>query len=256
MANAARTYVGWRGQVRRWVDRVERRRWAAIEAQVADAAAAVVVCSARDVELVEAAKTFVIANPYPPSTITAEERGSGSDDGHTITFIGTLTTPPNQEACALLVNEIMPRVWATVPSARLRLVGTTPAGMAPPDDDRITVTGFVEDPNDELRRATLAVAPFLSGGGTRIKILEAFRAGVPVVATSVGIEGIDATDGVHAVVRDDPRAFADACVRLLGDRAFALRLAGAAAELVATRHSPKAISASLASALEATSCGR
>lgn len=79
----------------------------------------------------------------------------------------------------------------------------------------VTVTGWVPDMAAELARADLAVAPILYGGGTRIKILEAFAHRLPVVSTTVGVEGLDAVAGRHLLVADDPRAFADACARAL-----------------------------------------
>jgi glycosyltransferase involved in cell wall biosynthesis len=80
------------------------------------------------------------------------------------------------------------------------------------------------------------VIPLAAGGGTRIKLLEAFAHGVPVVATTVGVEGVDARHGTHLLVADAPAAFAEACSLLLEDRERAARLAAAARGLVETRY--------------------
>jgi glycosyltransferase involved in cell wall biosynthesis len=81
--------------------------------------------------------------------------------------------------------------------------------------DSITVTGRVESVIPYLTRASVAVVPLAAGGGTRLKVLEAFAAGVPVVSTSVGAEGLDVAADSHLLVADTPRAFADAVVRAL-----------------------------------------
>jgi glycosyltransferase involved in cell wall biosynthesis len=85
--------------------------------------------------------------------------------------------------------------------------------------------------------ADLAVVPLSAGGGTRIKLIEAFAHGVPVVATTIGAEGIDVVDGVNAVIADSPGAFVEACTGLLADNARAASLADAARHLVERRYS-------------------
>jgi glycosyltransferase involved in cell wall biosynthesis len=83
--------------------------------------------------------------------------------------------------------------------------------------------------------ADLAVVPLAAGGGTRNKLLEAFAHGVPVVATSIGAEGIAAVHGVHLLIAAAPAAFTDACATLLADPALAMRLADSARALVEAR---------------------
>jgi glycosyltransferase involved in cell wall biosynthesis len=113
-----------------------------------------------------------------------------------------------------------------VPEARLRLVGRGAHEhlgrlVAEPGVD---VVGAVPDVGPELSGAGVAIAPIRYGGGTRLKILEAFAYGVPVVCTRLACEGLDVTDGVHLCVADDPDTLAAACAQLLAepDRAAAL----------------------------------
>lgn len=82
-----------------------------------------------------------------------------------------------------------------------------------------------------LRAADLLLAPLRVGGGTRIKILEAFAYGVPVVATSIGAEGLAARNGVHLEIADDPAGLAERCLRPLGNPAARARIAAAARQL-------------------------
>src|SRR5690606_37106887 len=92
----------------------------------------------------------------------------------------------------------------------------------------IQVTGYVPDVRPYLRSAACYVAPLRVGGGTRLKILDAWAMGNAVVSTSIGCEGLDARDGENILVRGTPAAFADAVVRVLEDAALRERLGRAA----------------------------
>ena len=79
------------------------------------------------------------------------------------------------------------------------------------------MTGYLDDMSDVLDDGTVVIVPLLSGSGTRVKILEAWARGLPVVSTSKGAEGLDAVDGRDLLIADEPDAFADACTRLVSD---------------------------------------
>jgi glycosyltransferase involved in cell wall biosynthesis len=152
---------------------------------------------------------------------------------------GTLAYEPNRDAAVYFARDVLPRVRATRPDARFLLAGNV-------DDNfrrrierfpGVEVLGFVDRIEDVLATADLVVAPLRLGGGTRIKILEAFSHRIPVVATTVGVEGIDAVPGEHLLVADRPEGLTRACLTLLEDVALRARLADAAAELVETRYS-------------------
>ena len=81
------------------------------------------------------------------------------------------------------------------------------------------------------------MSPFVQGGGTRIKILEAFASGVPVVSTALGAEGLNVEDGVHLLIADTPDAFAAACVRLARDEGLRARIIPAARQLQEDQYS-------------------
>ena len=87
------------------------------------------------------------------------------------------------------------------------------------------------------KRASITVAPLRFGSGTRIKILESMAWGLPVVSTTLGFEGIEASDGEHLLVRDDPKDFAEAICSLMSDASLWRKLRSAARDLVRERYS-------------------
>ena len=148
----------------------------------------------------------------------------------TIMYVGSFTWEPNVAAARFLATEVLPRVARHVRDVRVLFVGRDPG----PDmraladaDARVTVAGNVPDLTAYLRQAHVLAVPLQVGGGTRLKILEAFAAGVPVVSTPIGCEGIRGLDGEHLVITERD-GFADAITRLLADPAHACRLASAA----------------------------
>ena len=164
-------------------------------------------------------------------------------------FVGTLDYFPNADAAAFLCKEIVPRLRASLDRPlRVRVVGAQPTRalrtLARGAD--VEIAGFVTDVTDAYRDADVVVVPLRVGGGTRIKVLEAFAHGRPVVTTTAGVDGIDARDGEHLVVADDPDAFAGACARLLRDRELAAALTGRARRFVGERHSIDAVHHALA----------
>jgi glycosyltransferase involved in cell wall biosynthesis len=100
----------------------------------------------------------------------------------------------------------------------------------------VTVVGDVPSAADELAAARAVVVPIRSGGGTRIKILEAFAHRRPVVSTTIGAEGLEVVDGTHLLIADDVTGFADACVRLLHDDALCQQLVEAGSQLHADHY--------------------
>lgn len=151
--------------------------------------------------------------------------------GQTLLFLGDLRYAPNQDAVRYCVDLLLPRL---PPGARLRVVGRG----EPPKHPQLERVGYAADLRPEWNRATVLVAPLRVSGGSPLKILEAFAAGVPVVCTSTAVQGLDgARHGEHLLVADCPDAFAEAVSRLLADSALRLRLADAARCLAERRFS-------------------
>jgi glycosyltransferase involved in cell wall biosynthesis len=100
----------------------------------------------------------------------------------------------------------------------------------------VEVTGFVDDVRAELARARIFVCPIRYGSGTRLKLFEAFAAGLPVVSTRLGAEGIDCVDGEHLLLADTPAEQATAISRLLADDELARSLGAAGRSLATERY--------------------
>lgn len=159
-----------------------------------------------------------------------------------ILFLGAMSWAPNASAAEFLARQVLPRVRERVPNARLQIVGREPSDRvkALAHCPGVEVTGAVKDVRPYLESASLLAVPLTAGGGTRLKILEAFAAGLPVVSTPVGCEGIDAGNGRHLLVAD-PSDFAEAVARALADRAMLSGLAAEARRLARDRYDWDAI---------------
>lgn len=160
----------------------------------------------------------------------------------TVLYVGPMSYRPNAAAAEFLAGQVMPAVRKKIPDARLRIVGRDP----PPDVRRLAsapgveVAGSVADMIPELSKAHLLAVPLESGGGTRLKILEAFAAGLPVVSTHVGCEGLEVVDRKHLLVEARPR-FADVICDLLRDGALGVRTAQTARYLVQEQYDWKIV---------------
>ena len=133
------------------------------------------------------------------SNVPHQESGHVENVPHTLLYLGAMSWQPNAKAAEFLAREILPAVRQRFPNARLQLVGRNPGAdvLALGQLPGVEVAANVPDVGVYLAQATLLAVPLDSGGGTRLKILEAFAAGLPVVSTPIGCEGIDATDGEH-----------------------------------------------------------
>jgi glycosyltransferase involved in cell wall biosynthesis len=135
---------------------------------------------------------------------------------YTMLFLGSFRHTPNQEALDWFAWKVMPLVVKACPNARLAIVGSDPPPRhsLPVPEENLDIRGFVEDAREPLARYAVFVCPILSGSGVRVKLLEAFAAGMPVVSTRLGAEGLAENDGDVCLLADDPQEFADRVVRL------------------------------------------
>ncbi len=152
----------------------------------------------------------------------------------TMLFLGSFRHLPNQEALDWFTRQVLPRVLKQAPGARLVIVGAEPPARhsLPNFPENIELRGFVDDVREPLGRYAVFVCPILSGSGMRVKLLEAFAAGIPVVSTRVGAEGLSSSDGEICSLADAPGEFADKIVELFTDPQKARALAVKARERV------------------------
>lgn len=184
-------------------------------------------------EIVPGKPTAVIMN----SVDTAYFRPTGGQaDPDELIFTGLMRYRPNVDAVTHFTKVILPLIQRARPKARLTIVGAGPPNevlrLAGPD---VVVTGTVADVRPYLERAAVVVVPIRTGGGTRFKVAEGLAMGKPVVATTIGAEGIGVHHDEHILLADDPADFADQVVRALEDKALAGAL-GAAGREFAERH--------------------
>jgi glycosyltransferase involved in cell wall biosynthesis len=238
---------------KRLVYELEARALRGLERRVSDADVVAVVSDVdRDtlVDVVDHPRVVVVPNaweataPLPPAA------------GPVVSFVALLSWGPNVDAAVWFARSVWPLVTARLPGAHLQLVGRNPAravrDLAGPD---VEVTGTVADLAPWYERTRVAVAPLLAGGGSRLKILEALAAGRPVVATTIGAEGLEDLVGRGVVVADEPAAMADALVELLSDGGRSDELGRTGAEAVATDHTWSAAVRPLLAALSAPPAG-
>ena len=214
-----------------------KMRW--LERRVYRAADSVWVCSAREAELAASfapgARAVVVPNGVDGAAFMV-----GSPPPLTskrMLFFGRLDYYPNRDGLRHFCERILPTIRSRIPDAELLVVGSGGGrelaglnGAAP----GIRILGRVENIASALADASLVVVPLRSGGGTRLKILEALAMARPVVSTSIGAEGLDLRPGEEIVLADTPEAFADEVIRLLTDPEAAIRL-GASGRLAVLR---------------------
>jgi len=166
-----------------------------------------------------------------------------------LVFVGCFGYFPNVDAAMFLCREVLPALRRLADrEIHIDLIGSgdTSALRSLAEDPSVTLRGFVEDLALVYAAADVAVVPMRAGGGTRIKILEAFAHGVPVVTTSLGAEGIDVADGKHLLFADSADEFARACLRLKAEPELSAFISARATALLATRYSPAHVDAGVA----------
>jgi glycosyltransferase involved in cell wall biosynthesis len=136
-------------------------------------------------------------------------------------FVGTLDYGPGATAVRYFCEEILPLIQGKIPDMRFFAVGQNPPKylqVLAEHDNRIIVTGRVDDIRPYVARSNVFVVPLKSGSGTRLKILDAMAMGIPVVSTSIGAEGLDVQSEKNIFLADTPEAFSSAILRLLQDK--------------------------------------
>jgi len=219
MERLAETAPKWQRKGLRW----QAARIHELERDLARNVDLVFTCSEKDAEAFRemgAQRVRVMPNTVPPLAppLVAQR--------HDVVFVGSLDWRPNADAAVVLAKEIWPRCRALLPCARLVIVGRNPPlhvqALAAHD---VSIEGSVPSVRPYLDRAFATAVPLRAGSGTRIKILEAWAAGVPVIASRIAAEGLPYSDGKDLILAEEPGEFARALVRLWRDRQLADDLA-------------------------------
>jgi glycosyltransferase involved in cell wall biosynthesis len=234
-------------EVSRWPLSVLLRRQAAaiarLEARVVQGVDAVLSCSELDAEALRrsgAREVHLI-----PNGVELRQLPASLEPRDTVAFVGSYDWRPNADAAVLLAREIWPRVREACPGLRLALIGRKPPPLVRElAADDIEVTGRVDDVAPWLLRSFATAMPLRVGSGTRLKVLEAAAARVPIVATRLASEGLPFVDGTHLLHAETAKEFVDALVRLRREPGLGVRLTDAAWE-VAQDHDWRRIGARL-----------
>lgn len=209
---------------RSWAHRRFARHSRRLEAELLPQYDMALATSSEDAARVEAAAPGLAA-PVVPNAIplTAVPR---QPEREMIAFSGNLEYHPNASAVRWFAAEIWPRLREKHPGLTWRLIGKNEEQFRPlaASDDRIELSGPVDDALEELARARIVVAPLLAGSGTRVKIMEAWAAVRPVVSTPIGAEGLPFRDGENLLLADSPTRWLEQTARLLEDGSLRQRV--------------------------------
>jgi polysaccharide biosynthesis protein PslH len=154
---------------------------------------------------------------------------------NTLIFTGAFSFAPNYAAMQWFVGEVLPLVRAQVPDTHLTITGDH-AGKPLPAEEGVALAGYVDDVQTLVASATVSIAPLQTGGGTRLKILEAMALRTPVVATTKGAEGLEAVSGQHLLIADRAEEFAAAIIALLRSTDLQNKVADQAYRLVSAKY--------------------
>jgi len=229
----AATYGKWPAVLRGFAQHDQRRarRWEQRVLAEASALIAVTDADARKLAALCGRPAAVVANGVDTRAFAEVVPDAAS---RTALFVGNYEYAPNVDAVEWALTEIWPLVWQRAPELRFRVCGhgLPEAWRQRFTDPRIDWQGYVPDLRDVQRASAAFFAPLRAGGGSKLKVLEAMAAGLPLVCTPESLTGLGAQEGLHARVASTPQALADALVQVLTHPAQASEMGRAARALV------------------------
>lgn len=162
---------------------------------------------------------------------------SENDYQSQVLFTGTMNYFPNYDAVLYFCKEVFPIIKQKIPDLSFYVVGNRPhKKLMPLASNDIVVTGYVPDVRPYFNDSAVFVCPLRSGSGMQAKNLEAMAMGVPIVTTSIGLEGLDAIPGKEIFVADTPEDFADCVIRLINEPDLRREISENARKLVKTKY--------------------
>jgi glycosyltransferase involved in cell wall biosynthesis len=221
----------WHGRVRNWLT------WFKLKTYLSRILKSFVLCT-----VVSEKELAIFTDTFPsyktkavviPNCVNAKEYQTTGIERkqHHLIFTGTFHFAANYDGMLWFVEKVYPLVLEHVPDTKLLITGDH-GGFPLPMTKNIERTGHVEDIKSLIASCNISIVPILSGGGTRLKILEAMALSTPVVSTSKGAEGLLVENGKHILIADDPERFASGLIRILQDNQFSQQLASNALQLV------------------------
>jgi glycosyltransferase involved in cell wall biosynthesis len=207
--------------------------WMRWEKDVLNRFDVVTVCSEEDRQLLGGDRRI---HTVPNGFDVAEEKPEIKPRNQKlIGFVGTLKYYANHDGLLWFLEKVLPKVLSKVPGARLRVVGLLPRDNKKLVHPNVDLLGFVENYSTEMDKWAAIIVPIRIGGGTRIKILDAFSKMCPVVSTKIGAYGLNVEDGRQLLIRDTPEAFAGACIKLMSEPKIAQSLVEQGWDTVSSR---------------------
>lgn len=154
---------------------------------------------------------------------------------NTAVFVGNFTIAANMATLEMIARKILPLVKTEV---QLRIAGKCPSDIASKYSDipNLRFLGFVDDLKAGIAKCSFVLSPIAYGTGIKTKIIEAMALGMPIITNSVGVEGIDAENGVHLIIEDDYQKIAESVDRLMSDTGFSLNLGVNARKLASEKY--------------------
>lgn len=245
--------------LKKWYYRQEGLRLERVEKQVCNKVSANITCSWLDAERLRVIAPDCVAREIPNGVDTDYFKPDYSaQQEKTLLFIGTLSWYPNIEAVRFIAGELWPALVTAIPDIRFDIVGANP-----PEDlveaarsyDNFHVHGFVDDVRPYFDKASVFVCPIRDGGGTKLKILDAFSMGKAVVAHPVACEGIDVTDGENVFLAESVSEYLDHITRLVSDSSTRREAGGKARTLVENNYTFSSIGKQLSEIYEHCAAG-
>lgn len=232
-------YMIWRrlGQndssfIRRILLEVEWRKMRIYETRACDKADLTIAVSEQDRKLLgqDTSIDKIRAIPTGVDLDYFKSEGKHAEIATELVFTGSMDWHPNEDAILYFIDSILPLIRKALPTVTLTIVGRNPGKkiFAAAHRAEVKVSGTVDDVRPYIERAAVYIVPLRIGGGTRLKIFEALAMGKAVVSTTIGAEGLPLEEGTHILRADEPQAFANQVIALLGDpdRRQALGMAG------------------------------
>lgn len=239
----------------RWLARAALPALLRLERAAVQKAALTLVCAAGDASTLKGIanvgdeRVAVVPNGVTPAPSEPDPAMAGP----VLLMLGIYSYEPNGEGARHFIDRVWPIVREALPEAQAWFVGASPASIGAQADmpAGVKLLGFVDDIEAVYAQAGVVICPILTGGGTRVKLIEAAMRHKPIVSTTVGAEGLGFTDGRHALLRDDVAGFAQACIRLLTQPSEARAMGLEASRFAAGRYDRRSISQALAERVRA-----